>query len=123
MSVEIILNKNDFLRIWIHSIRYIFQNIRKVNRISRFGNNRFALARKGFKYHENICYTIPLIFVIYKLRFTGFGRQPGFLDKLLVCFVKADNRQERVIRTLVYVKYIFHFRYKFAVCFGNAPLF
>ena len=122
MRVEIIRNKNNLVRFWIKCIGSILQDMSKIQRCPCLRNDRFPLSGQRFTDHKHIDDAIADIYTIYLFGLSGFTGHTSFLNELFVRFVYADNRIERVIRTLIYFQHILHLRYIFRVCLRDAPL-
>jgi len=108
---------------WIHCIRSKFECVSKINRRPCFRNNRFASSGKRFENHKDVSYSVSLIFIINYFRLTRSTGDTSLFNKLLICFVYTNNRNLRVIWTLIYVKYILHFSHILRACFRYTPLF
>ena len=58
---------------------------------------------------------------IHLFRMSRFTRDTGFFYQLLVRFVYADNRAQRVIGTLVNLQHILHFCHEISISLRDAP--
>ena len=121
MRIEVICDKDNLLGKGIHCIGSKFEGIDKIDCFSGFCNNGFAFACKRFKNHEDICDTVSLIFGINFFGLAWSTWNTSFLNELLICFVNADHRIQRIIWALIDIKHVFHFGYKFSTCFGYTP--
>ena len=123
MRIEVIGDKDNLFSERIHDVGSILEGMSKINACTSFGDDGIAFTRKGLKNHKDIRDAVALVFVIYFFRLTGGTGNPGFLDQLLIRFVNANHRIQRVIRALIDIKDIFHFGYKFSARFGYAIFF
>ena len=121
MRVQIVGNKNNLLCPLIQHIGSVPEDLRKIQRCPAFCHNRFPPACQRLGNYKDICNTITDIHGIHLFRSPGFTGQTDFLYHLLIRFVYADNRVERIISSLVNFQYILHFCHKFSICLRNTP--
>ena len=121
MGIQVVSNKDYFFRPWVQGVGSVPENFCKIQCCAGLRHNRFPPACQRFRNHEDICNTAADIYGIYFFRLARFTGDTGFLYKLFVRFIYADDRPERVIRALVYLQHVLHLRYEFRVCFRNAP--
>ena len=121
MSVQVICDKDNLFRFGVQYIGCVSEHFRKIQCCPGFRHNRFSSACQRLGDHEDICDTITDIYGIHFLRLPWFTWNTDFFYKLLIGFIYAYNRIERIIRTLVNFQYILHFGHEFSICLRNAP--
>ena len=83
--------------------------------------NSFSPARQRFGDYKYIRHPVADIYRIHLFGMSRFIRNMGFLYQLFVRFVYTDNWVQRIIRTLVNLQHILHFRHKISISLWNAP--
>ena len=69
---------------------------------------------------------ISFVFMVIPFGFSRFGRQgdAGFLGELHGLLIHANDRNFRIIGTLIYGQYVLHSGYEVSILFrGNDPAF
>lgn len=97
------------------------EKFRKIQCRAALCHDSLPPACQWFGNHKDICNTIADIHGIHLFRSPRFTGQTDFLYHLLIRFVYADNRVERIIWSLVNFQYILHFCHKFSICLRNTP--
>ena len=83
--------------------------------------NRFSPARQRLGDHKYIRHPVADIYRIHLFGMSRFTRNTGLLYQRFVRFVYTDNWVQRIIRTLVNLQHILHFRHKISISLWNAP--
>ncbi len=101
----------------------MLQKIGKVQRSPRFRDNRIPFSSKRLKNHKDVRNTVAHIHRINFLRLSRRTGDSNFFNQLSACFINAYNGPERIVRALIDLQYIFHFRYILRIRLWNSPFF
>lgn len=121
VNVQIVHDQHNFFTMAVMDIHQFMQKMGKIycsSGVCKFHN---PFAGQRFKGNKQIHHATAAVLVIFPFHTSWFCWDALFLNQLLVCFIQADYRAQRVVRLLVYIQNILHPRYKFRPRLGDTP--
>ena len=123
VCIQIIHDQNNLL-LGKMNIGEVFQHMGKVRLSSTVSDFHMTLSQQWSRQHEEICRSVPCIFVIVArgLVRTHGSRETGFQCLLPWGLIQADQNRVIVILAMVHFQNIFHSIDKISIRFGgNTP--
>ena len=126
VSVEVVFDQDDFLRLWEHFLADEPQclSVVQLGAGGVFGNEDFPHAKQRRIDHEGGGAAFADVFVVVARGCAGLAAQwrADFTKQLFAELVKTHQRVARILRALINFKHILHRRDEASVLFGrDAP--
>src|SRR3954453_6217557 len=125
VRAEIVLYQGDLRGVRKPSIRHVLEQVGVIHRCVAIRDRDVPPAVKRCEQHEDIGGSVAFVLVIGPRRAPGphRDRHARFLDQLFGGLVQADQRADRVVRTVIYFQHLFHRRDEGGVAVrGDDPL-
>jgi len=122
VSVEVVLNEHDFLRVGVHHVNQMAYGVGVVDCGALVRHEGFAASFQRSVQHEDVGDAVADVLVVDDPRWMawpGFNRYCHMIHQLFAGLVEANQWPSRVGRSLVDVQSLLHLADKFGIGLGR----